>query len=292
MISKIAICAAFSALLAAFPVHAGQVRPVDEVVVTGSRFVQSALDSPSPITVIGADDFLAGGYLAGGDIVRLLPSNVGSEFNADVFTQNLSVGTANFNLRGLGLNATLVLLNGRRQTVSGGIADDGSAFVDLNALIPLIALQRTEVLKDGASALYGTDAIAGVANFITKSDVRGVEMQLDYANTARSAQHDLMASLIAGTGGERFDVMAAASYLRRSWLPTPDRDFTAGKAFSSFGQPGAYILLAPSPADPGIPFGLDRNIPIIDPDCSAGGGIRNPLATQPDGLVNATAGTC
>ncbi|MDX2223375.1 MAG: TonB-dependent receptor, partial [Rhodospirillaceae bacterium] len=267
-------------------------RAIDEVVVTGSRLPATLADSASPIAVIRADDLARAGYTATADIIRLLPANAGSEFNLDPFTQNLSAGTSNFNLRGLGLNATLVLLNGRRQTVSGGIADDGSAFVDLNALVPAIALERAEVLKDGAAALYGTDAIAGVANFITRRDMRGVEAQIDYAGSARSGQDDMSGAALAGGATEKLSGLAAVSYMRRSWLPSTDRDYTAGKAFSSFGQPGAFILLAPSPAFPTLPAGLARNVPIIDPDCGPAGGAPNPSVTQPPGLAGFRAGTC
>jgi outer membrane receptor protein involved in Fe transport len=265
---------------------------IEEVVVTGSRVPRAPAASPSPLKVIDAADFDRAGLTATADIVRVLPENVGSEFNLDPFTQNLSGGTSNFNLRGLGLNATLVLLNGRRQTISGGVADDGSTFVDLNALVPLIALERLDVLKDGAAALYGSDAIAGVANVVTRKSFRGAEAQIDYANTAASAQDDLTAAAILGAGAERWQVMAAASYLRRSWLPAPERAFTKGKAFSSFGQPGAFVLLAPSPTFPGLPFGLARNLPIIDPDCGVAGGIPNPRVPQPTNIAGGRVGTC
>ncbi|MBL8645181.1 MAG: TonB-dependent receptor [Rhodospirillaceae bacterium] len=265
---------------------------IDEITVIGSRLKGERAASPSPVVTITASDLAAAGFTTPADVVRTLSVNTGSEFNTDVFTQNLSVGTSNFNLRGLGLNATLVLLNGRRQTISGGLADDGSTFVDLNALIPLIALERLDVLKDGAAALYGTDAVAGVADFVTRKNFTGVEAQVDYANTANSSQDDLLVSGIAGGGLGNVRGMAAASYLRRSWLPTSQRDYTKGKAFSSFGQPGAFILLERSPAFPDLPFGLANNQPIIDPNCAAGGGIPSPRNPQPAGVTSGVVGTC
>jgi len=266
---------------------------IEEIVVTGSRLARDPAMSPSPLTVIDADVFAAQGLSSATDIVKFLPVNAGSEFNVDPFTQNLSAGTSNFNLRGLGLNATLVLLNGRRQTLSGGVADDGSTFVDLNALMPLIMLERLEVLKDGAAALYGTDAVAGVANFITRDDYAGSKVQVDYANTARSGQDDLTLSGLFGTGAEKWHVTAAASYLRRSWMPATERDFTAGKASSSFGQPGAFILLEQSPLYPNLPFGTVNPQPIIDPACGIiAGSTRNPRAVQPANIGPFQVGTC
>ncbi|MBL8631395.1 MAG: TonB-dependent receptor, partial [Rhodospirillaceae bacterium] len=265
---------------------------LDEIVVVGSRLKTDRASLPSPVVTISAADIAAAGFTTPADIVRTLSVNAGSEFNTDVFTQNLSVGTSNFNLRGLGLNATLVLLNGKRQTISGGLADDGSTFVDLNALIPLIALERLDVLKDGAAALYGTDAVAGVADFVTRKNFSGVEAQIDYANTAHSSQDDLTASVIVGGGNDKAHGMLAASYLRRSWLPATDRAYTAGKAFSSYGQPGAFILLERSPVYPDLPFGLVNNQPIIDPSCAANGGIPNPRNPQPAGVTSGVVGTC
>ena len=175
---------AVGAMMFIAPTHAAD---VEEIVVTGSRIARDPASSPSPLSVVTADDLSRAGFTSVADAVRLMPANVGSEFNTDVFTQNLSVGTSSFNLRGLGLNATLVLLNGRRQTMSGGVADDGSAFVDLNALMPMIMLQRLEVLKDGAAALYGSDAVAGVANYITRDDFVGAEARIENGTTTRSA---------------------------------------------------------------------------------------------------------
>ncbi len=266
---------------------------VDEIVVVGSRLKSDRVSNPSPVVSVRAKDFAAAGFTAASDIARVLPINTGSEFNVDPFTQNLSAGTSNFNLRGLGLNATLVLLNGRRQTISGGVADDGSTFIDLNALIPLIALERLDVLKDGAAALYGTDAVAGVADFVTRKSFTGAEAQIDYANISHSGQDDFTASGIIGGGSERFHAMGAVSYLRRSWLPTTDRSYTSDKGFSSFGQPGAFVLLQRSSVFPDLPFGIATNQPVIDPDCGgASGGVANPRNPQPVGVTSGRVGTC
>jgi len=265
---------------------------IEEIVVVGS-YLKGERAIASPVVSLTAQDFAAAGLVSTSDIARVLPINTGSEFNVDPFTQNLSAGTSNFNLRGLGLNATLVLLNGRRQTNSGGVSDDGSTFVDLNALIPFIALERLDVLKDGAAALYGTDAVAGVANFVTRQNFKGVEAQIDYANTSHSSQDDVTASGIVGGGNQRAHGILAASYLRRSWLPATDRAYTAGKGFSSFGQPGAFVLLQRSPVLPDLPFGVATNQPIIDPDCGgAGGGSPSPRSPQPTGVNSGRVGTC
>ena len=283
--------ACLAACAIVFAAQAGRAADIEEIVVTGSRILRDPAASPSPLSVVTADDLSRAGFTSVADAVRLLPANIGSEFNTDVFTQNLSVGTSNFNLRGLGLNATLVLLNGRRQTMSGGVADDGSTFVDLNALMPMIMLQRLEVLKDGAAALYGSDAVAGVANYITRDDFTGAEARIENGTTTRSGQNDLTVSGLIGRGNDRWHVVAGASYLHRSPLSTRDRAFTAGKAFSSFGQPGAFSLLSPSPAYPDLPVG--SAFTVIDPACGgAAGGIPNPRNPQPAGVTSQRIGTC
>ncbi len=251
---------------------------IEEVIVTGSYVKRDLNDGAAPLAVVTAADLEVFGLTGAADVINFLPFNSGSEFNADVFTQNLSAGTSNFNLRGLGLNSTLVLLNGRRQTVSGGVADDGSTFVDINALVPLNAVERIEVLKDGAAALYGTDAVAGVVNFITRRDLEGREVEGEYRTTTRSSQEDALLRTAYGWQSERVSLLAAGSYLRRSWLPSPERDFTLGKGFSSFGQPGAFILLAPSPSFPDAPFGLSPPQSVIDPACGVASGQPNETA--------------
>lgn len=272
------LAAAKIVLAALFPLSVAAQSGIEEVVVTGSYVKRDLNDGTAPLDIITAADLDGFGLSGVADVINLLPVNTGSEFNADVFTQNLSAGTSNFNLRGLGLNSTLVLLNGKRQTVSGGVADDGSTFVDINALVPLNAVQRVEILKDGAAALYGTDAVAGVVNFITRRDLEGWGVEGEYRTTTRSSQEDALLRAAYGWQSDRVSVLAAASYLRRSWLPSPDRDFSLGKGFSSFGQPGAYILVAPSSSFPDAPFGLSPSQSVIDPACGVVAGQPNETA--------------
>ena len=249
---------------------------IDEIIVTGSHIPKVINKDLTSLIVFNNNSLKLSGAREVGDIIHILPSNYGSEFNSDVFTQNLSTGTSNFNLRGLGLNSTLVLLNGRRQTVSGAISDDGSSFIDINSLVPHKLIDRIEILKDGGSAIYGSDAIAGVVNIITRRDVEGLELETRYDNTANSKQDDLRLEVNYGKHQERYNFTSSLSYLDRSWLPFPDREFTKDKGISSFGQPGSFILLDESPLFPDLPFGEDKSEPVIDPDCEDGG-ILSPL---------------
>ena len=156
-------------------------RTLERVVVTGSfirRPDQSSL--ASPISTIGAPEIGAIGAQSIADITQTLTINTGAQNNPDAFTQGGTTGTANINLRGLGLQSTLVLTNGKRNVLNASQTNDGISFVDTNSLVPLIAIERLEILKDGASALYGSDAVAGVANFITVTDYDGIKLSGAY----------------------------------------------------------------------------------------------------------------
>ncbi len=238
-------------------VQAAEERVAEEITITGSYIKRkSQLDSPSPLNVIGGSDIEAQGLNNLGDLARNMTFNSGAEVNTDAFTQNFSTGTANINLRGLGLNSTLVLVNGRRQTLSGAYADDGTTFVDTNSLMPLIMVDRVETLKDGAAALYGTDAVAGVVNFITRDNFEGVELQADYQTTTADSQEDMSVSGIFGAANDRGNIVLSFSYLRRTPLSAGDREFTDGTGVSASGQPGSFIGLLPDPT-----------LPVPDPFC-------------------------
>ena len=244
---------------------AGQIEEIVVVARTGSRIRRQA-DSPSPLAEYDAETLrdLAANDLR--DLVGLLPISNGAENNSDNLTQNFTAGTANLNLRGLGIASTLVLLNGKRQVQAAVQTDDGASFVDLAALVPAIALERVEILKDGASAIYGADAVAGVANFITKRDFDAAEIRLEYrARTDNGSQDDLVVDGVIGTAhGERGTSLLAASYLRRTSLVLGEVDWLR-PATSGFGNPGSFNV--PS-----------LGATVADPNCAATGGLLQELA--------------
>ncbi|MEL6199660.1 MAG: TonB-dependent receptor plug domain-containing protein, partial [Pseudomonadota bacterium] len=122
---------------------------IEEVVVTGSYIRRtSQFDSPSPIQNVDATQLESIGAKNIADVVQTLTINTGSQNNPDAFTQNSTTGTSNFNLRGLGVASTLVLLNGKRQVLTGLPTNDGLNFVDTSSLVPLIAVDNIEILKD------------------------------------------------------------------------------------------------------------------------------------------------
>ncbi|MBL4871739.1 MAG: TonB-dependent receptor [Robiginitomaculum sp.] len=244
----------------------------DEIIVTGSRIKKkSQKDTTSPTVTLGQETFGNVGAKDIRDVIETLTINTGAQNNADVFTQNITVGTSNINLRGLGIASTLVLLNGRRQVGSAIQASDGVSFVDTSSLVPSIAIERLEILKDGASAIYGSEAVAGVANFITRDNFVGLEVQADYQIRATNgSQEDAQFAVIAGVEGDAGHLVLAASYFDRTILEGTELDFLVPLDNSSgAGNPGRFIVPAGGAVLPG--GGL-----VVDPDCEVNGGLVVP----------------
>lgn len=261
---------------------------IEEVVVTGSYIKgKTQSSSPSPIAVIGSDNLSQIGANTVADLVQTLTINNGAQNNPDAFTQGATTGTSNFNLRGLGVSSTLVLMNGRRQVTSASVTNDGIAFVDTSALLPQIATQRIEIVKDGAAAIYGTDAVAGVVNFITDDTFEGFEVNAKYQTlTDQGSQADTLLEGKFGWAGETTNLMVAASYFERTPLTTEERRLSRRGVddTSSLGNPGAFFL-----------FGA---LPVIDPTgCESEGGFPLALGGGAQATVDGaglpfTAGFC
>ncbi|MGD8862892.1 MAG: TonB-dependent receptor [Myxococcales bacterium] len=246
---------------------------VEEIVVTGSRVKRTTYSLPSSVQVISREDLEMSGADNMADVVKYLAINSGSNFNSNVSTA--AAGTAQFNLRGLGLNSTLVLLNGRRLVQSAAVSTNGNNFVDVNS-IPLQMVERIEVLKGGASAIYGSDAVAGVINIITRKNMNGFEAQVGGLTTDDFDQDEWDVSLSAGAQGERTRVNGTVMYFERNPLAAKDRQFTqdavdGGKGnLSNIGQPALYVV----PARP-LQFYRDAN-------CGMGpNSVADPAAGSP-----------
>ncbi|WP_230292876.1 TonB-dependent receptor domain-containing protein [Croceicoccus sp. Ery5] len=180
-----------------------------QIIVTGSRIRRADIEGVGPTTVVTAEEIENTGIVNVETLLQRLPANAGQAGNqtAAYWTGN-GWGTSQVNLRGLGIKRTLVLLNGRR-LVAGGTGANSSP--DLN-MIPVNMLARTEVLKDGASAVYGADAVAGVVNLITRTDFEGITAGGRYGITDEGDGGDLTLDFMGGLRGERGGVMVAASY--------------------------------------------------------------------------------
>ncbi len=172
---------------------------LQRVTVTGSNIKRTDTETASPVQVVTREDIAKSGKTTVADVVLGLNANNNGSIPMSWSGYGFAGGAAGVSLRGLGPDATLVLLNGRRMAPYG-LADDGQrSFVDLST-IPLEAVERIEVVKDGASAIYGSDAIGGVVNIITRADFRGVIANISYGQTRYHDARTPKASVTAGFG--------------------------------------------------------------------------------------------
>jgi len=179
---------------------AQQAQKLDKIEVTGSNIKRIEGETALPVTIITRQDIERSGAQNTEEILRRISSNTAMFSDT---TQGVGYATSTANLRGIGASSTLVLLNGRRLANSafgaiGGLNGSPTA-VDLNS-IPFSAIERVEVLRDGASAVYGTDAVGGVINFITRTDYKGAEVSVMYGDTKDPGGRETNGSASFGTG--------------------------------------------------------------------------------------------
>ena len=215
---------------------------IEEVVVTGSYLKRSVEDSPTPLAVISSADIDDLGAQSISEVIQTLPWQTGSVSRSSTFGGEGGRGAMTMNLRNLGQSSTLVLINGKRN-VASFYDGAGNAAVDVNSLIPNIALERIEVVKDGASALYGSDAIAGVANFITKKNFEGFDIQYEFTTDEETKKGDTNnLQMIFGTQGDRGGVIVSAGVRNQDRITVADRyDRFGGSTASGTGQPGRFF---------------------------------------------------
>ncbi|WP_076408650.1 TonB-dependent siderophore receptor [Shewanella sp. UCD-KL12] len=216
------VSGAAAAAFTAPTVIAAEEESVERIEVTGSRIKRTDLETASPITVFSAADIAATGVSTMEDFVQNIPAINGGAEGSSV--NNGSRGFATASLRGLGSGRTLVLINGRR-FASG----------DLNS-IPTAYVERVEVLRDGASTIYGSDAIAGVINFITKQNFEGVEFQAQYDQTSEGDGEKSLLSLTTGASSDRGNVVLSLQYTERKKILQGDRDFADCPIFERDGE--------------------------------------------------------
>lgn len=209
-------------------------RARDEIIVTGTNIRGIAPES-SPTRTFTREDIQISGAATAQDFIQTLPANFGGGSNADaplglpndvnsVFNGG-SVGPigSSVNLRGLGSGSTLVLLNGHRLAPSSGIGD----FVDIS-LIPASVIERVEVLTDGASSIYGGDAVAGVVNFVLRDDFDGAEASFRYGAVTEGNLDEYRASVTGGKNWNTGNALVAYEYFKQDNLSVEDRVFSQG----------------------------------------------------------------
>ncbi len=222
---------------------------IEEVVVTGSYIKGSPEDAELPIDVLTSDDLINMGSPSIVEMVRGLGVTTANLGETNQFTTGgqANEGVATVNLRGLGASRTLVLVNGRRH-----VSTETSG-VDINAF-PMNAIGRVEILKDGAAAVYGSDAIAGVVNFITRNDFEGFEIGGSFQSIDGS-DGDWDINALFGTGGDNWQWTIAAEYRERGELPIRERDWALVQTdrnrpggWSGIGNPGQVYFFVPMSA--------------------------------------------
>ncbi|HEX4421767.1 MAG TPA: TonB-dependent receptor plug domain-containing protein, partial [Kofleriaceae bacterium] len=267
---------------------AEQEAKTEVITVTGSLIGRKEVDSPSPVSVVDKQKLEGAGITNVGDILQKIPAQ-GNAINAQ--NNNGGDGSVRIDLRSLGTSRTLVLLNGRRVVPSGLGAD---ASVDFGTL-PLAMIERVEVLKDGASAIYGSDAIAGVVNVITRSNFNGTEASVYASTSQRGDGENYDLSFVTGHSTAKGNVTFSAGFQQQKAVMAGDRDFSSKTYAYDFtcADPGGAdcAALTGSPSNPtgkidSMPGGgaPQLNVPGCTTQfCTADGkgGFRNFLPATP-----------
>lgn len=240
-INKLARTAISAALLSAAMVpatsYAQDEAMMEEVVVTGSRIKRDGFGSNSPLSVFDAEQIGLSGVASIDEFLKDIPAFTGYQMGSS--TNNGSdEGRKKIDLRGLGFERTLVLINGRRTI--GDASGDGA--VDLNT-VPEAMIERIEVLKDGASTIYGSDALSGVVNFVLRDDFEGVEINAFAGqSTDGSLAKNNGISVLAGVGGERGNMVMSFSYSNQDEMVQADRGFAEATIYPIHQGDGRFTL--------------------------------------------------
>jgi outer membrane receptor for ferrienterochelin and colicin len=234
---------------------------LETVYVTGSRIARTSdFENPAPVVTFDKSDLDKSGYANLQQLLEEQPFVGNGTFSTRGNNQDSTAnGAASVSLRGLGADATLVLVNGRRVALSSFAESITTNFVDINT-IPVAAIERLEVLKDGASAVYGADAVAGVVNVILRKDFEGFEVSGNYG--AADGYDEQNASAIWGLNGNDSNITLIIDYFKNSTLKNVERGYLGtanqtprgGEDFrSSRGFPGRFIVDGVTTIDPACP---------------------------------------
>jgi len=292
MLKKTKLC---TGLVMAFGVlgsaTAQQGQQLERVTITGSNIKRTDSETASPVQVITRQDIERTGKQSIGEVLRSVTAD-GQGSLPSSFTAGFASGSSAISLRGLGVNSTLVLINGRRMTTYG-LADDGSrTFVDLNT-IPLELVDRVEILKDGGSAIYGADAVGGVVNVILRKNYTGASIGGSYGQSQHSDGQTGRAFGTVGVGdleADKYNVFVSLEASRQKNIWSRDRGFLGASDLrpldfwdSTNGAPRLYLgLTTPSTTSP---YGTTRTPP-------GGTGPRVNVIPCDPSIVDPDTGLC
>lgn len=269
-----ALSAGIAIALGTAPQAFAQEDQVEEIIVTGSHIRRTEYEGRAPIQIVDAEAIELSGATQPVEILKQLSVNSGSEFYGETGGRG---GISQFNVRNLGLGSTLTLINGKRGGIAAIADATGTDFVDMNQF-PLAMIERVEILTNGASATYGSQAVAGVANIITRKGFEGFEISGGYAD---SENDNWYLNLAAGAQFDRGGFNVYATFYEQEernrteydWLNlrlNGNGDQRRSSFLSGTGSPGSYeraVLNADGEANSA---GATR---VPDPDCEAAGGV-------------------
>ena len=241
-----------------------------EEIISVASYIESSDLNASPVDIISGEDFKNLRVSSVAELSKYLSIASGSNFQTNAL-DGVDQGMANITLRGMDHASTLVLINKKRQTHSGTPSDEGEGYIDIN-IIPEIALNRIEILKDGATSLYGSDAVAGVINFQTYQQFTGIRLALGSQKTSNYDQRDN--SLGALFGGEVFggNYVFALSSLNKSPLNAARIPKFAELGLSGLGN-SFKVTQADSVASGIYAGSYNKNQTVPDPNCVDNGGV-------------------
>ncbi|MEL7238521.1 MAG: TonB-dependent receptor plug domain-containing protein, partial [Planctomycetota bacterium] len=281
---KLALFGGAAATVAVAPsafAQSDDVAEQDKVTVTGSRIQRVDLETAQPVTTISREDIDASGEISVAEVLR------GSSFNSFGSFRQSSGSSAQsqstVSLRGLGAARTLVLLNGRR--MAGSPTFGAGSAANLN-VIPIAAVERIEVLRDGASAVYGSDAIGGVVNIILRKDFEGLSMYAGMGRPTQDGGDEESFGIVGGVTSGKGNITFGLDHGEQDIIFNGDRDFS-DVGLSSFGFPGSFAQTGTDSNGDSRFLGTG-----IDPRCPADDGSGEPSGSGEFGASIALGGRC
>ena len=241
---------------------------VEEVITTGSLIKDVEADS-SPVELITKNDFDNLNINNVAEISKYLTSSSGSHFQTNAL-DGVDQGMSNITLRGLDHASTLVLINSKRHTFSGTTSQEGEGYIDTN-IIPIIAFEKVEILKEGATSLYGSDAVAGVINFFTYKDFEGFKLKFGEQGTTNYESKETNVGFLYGAKNRNTNLVIAYDQLEKKPLSANEIPRIAELGLSLLGN--SFIVSADDEIDEGLYAGTYIEGQIVpDPNCAENGG--------------------
>jgi len=243
---------------------------IEEIVITGSLLNNPEQDT-SPVDVINQEDYKNFNVSSFAEISKYITSSSGSHFQTNTLG-GVDQGMASITLRGLDHSSTLLLINSKRHTFAGTPSNQGEGYIDIN-IIPEIAIKKIEVLKEGATSLYGSDAVAGVVNVLTQKDFEGFKVRISDYKTSNYNQKDKSLGLLLGSNYTSGNYLIGINILDRSSLAASEMPEIAELGLSNLGR--TFVVSANDAVNSGIYAG----------NYTAGQYVPDPLCNVNDGVL-------